>query len=209
MVGKWLGICLENWVGTWLENSEELVGKWLEKLFRNDWKNHWEKGRWLGNEREMIANRSEDGWNMLYKQFLNGGCIGYTTLVGKSVLGIWLYVIPYIVSPYLIYSGNMCISACVCLCVCVQFLRCTMKENNYDTWMWNMNEHDPGLHQVLRHEARLEGHHSRRGRSLDNDVLSLNKLFVLLGGYYDEIKCAEVKTWNTPKPKWTHNIGHA
>ena len=117
MVGKWLG--RENWVGTWLENSEELVGKWLEKLFRNDWKNHWEKGRWLGNEREMIANRSEDGWNMLYKQFLNGGCIGYTTLVGKSVLGIWLYVIPYIVSPYLIYSGNMCISACVCLCVCV------------------------------------------------------------------------------------------
>ena len=89
----------------------------------------------------------------------------------------------------------------MCVFVCVQFLRCTMKENNYDTWMWNMNEHDPGLHQVLRHEARLEGHHSRRGRSLDNDVLSLNKLFVLLGGYYDEIKCAEVKTWNTPKPK--------
>ena len=62
-----------------------------------------------------------------------------------------------------------------------------------------MNEHDPGLHQLLRHEARLEGHHSRRGRSLDNDVLSLNKLFVLLGGYYE----------NTPKPKWAHNIGHA
>ena len=183
MVGKWLW---HDWEDAWKiewEHGRKIVRNWLG----NDWKNGFEMigkiigkrlGRWLGNEREMIANRSEDGWNMLYKQFLHGGCIGYTTLVGKSVLGIWLYVIPYIVSPYLIYSGNMCISACVC----VQFLRCTMKENNYDTWMWNMNEHDPGLHQLLRHEARLEGHHSRRGRSLDNDVLSLNKLFVLLGG---------------------------
>ena len=70
---------VRNWLGNDWKNGFEMIGKIIGKRL----------GRWLGNEREMIANRSEDGWNVLYKQFLNGGCIGgYTTLVGKSVLDI-------------------------------------------------------------------------------------------------------------------------
>ena len=61
------------WENGWTMNGK-IVRNWLgnssKKWLRNDGKNDSEK---LGNEQHCMANRSEDGWNVFYKQFVKMG----------------------------------------------------------------------------------------------------------------------------------------